>query len=134
MCSLYSATATGAYDRQLHGACNVQAGEPSSLSSHACAGVPYGLLAVVPCVRGSPHRCACTRVLAQTLCLTHVIVRPFQMLPTAFSDWRQTCFVLAGIPAQMEGLVATVLLKLPFFKHVFAWMGCLPAGKAHLMA
>jgi hypothetical protein len=28
----------------------------------------------------------------------------------------------------MMGLVATVLLQLPFFKHMFAWMGCQPAG------
>lgn len=36
----------------------------------------------------------------------------------------------AGIPGPMMGLVATVLLKLPLFKHVFAWMGCYPAGDA----
>ena len=27
--------------------------------------------------------------------------------------------------------MATVLLKLPYFKHIFAWMGCLPAGEYH---
>lgn len=29
----------------------------------------------------------------------------------------------------MIGLVATVLLQIPFFKHMFAWMGCKPAGR-----
>ena len=39
---------------------------------------------------------------------------------------------LTGCPAPMMGLVATVLLQLPLFKHVFAWMGCHPAGAAPL--
>jgi len=30
----------------------------------------------------------------------------------------------------MIGLVATVLLQIPFFKHMFAWMGCHPAGES----
>ena len=33
----------------------------------------------------------------------------------------------------MMGLVATVLLQLPLFKHVFAWMGCYPAGAAAVL-
>ncbi|KAK9918066.1 hypothetical protein WJX75_000903 [Coccomyxa subellipsoidea] len=36
---------------------------------------------------------------------------------------------LSGVPAPMIGLVATVLLQIPFFKHMFAWMGCKPADK-----
>ena len=36
--------------------------------------------------------------------------------------------VATGVPAPMEGLVATVLLRVPFFKHIFAWKGCYPAG------
>mgnify|MGYP006952971424 CR=1 FL=1 len=33
-----------------------------------------------------------------------------------------------GVPAPMEGLVASVLLRVPLFKHVFGGLGCHPAG------
>ena len=36
---------------------------------------------------------------------------------------------LTGVPAPMYGAVASVLLQLPYFKHVFAFMGCRPAGE-----
>ncbi|CAK0785740.1 hypothetical protein CVIRNUC_008951 [Coccomyxa viridis] len=36
---------------------------------------------------------------------------------------------LTGVPAPMYGAVASVLLQLPYFKHVFAFMGCRPADK-----
>lgn len=39
-----------------------------------------------------------------------------------------------GVPAPMEGLVATVLMRVPFYKHLFAWMGCVPADKPKLMS
>ena len=39
-----------------------------------------------------------------------------------------------GVPAPMEGLCATVLLRVPFYKHVFAWLGCHPADKPRMMA
>ncbi|EIE22983.1 hypothetical protein COCSUDRAFT_63373 [Coccomyxa subellipsoidea C-169] len=32
-----------------------------------------------------------------------------------------------GLPAGARGAVATVLLKLPLLRHVYAWMGCIPA-------
>ena len=32
----------------------------------------------------------------------------------------------------MYGAVASVLLQLPYFKHVFAFMGCKPAGTCSL--
>ena len=35
---------------------------------------------------------------------------------------------LTGVPAPMYGAVASVLLQVPYFKHVFAFMGCRPAG------
>lgn len=38
-----------------------------------------------------------------------------------------------GVPAPMEGLVATVLMRVPLYKHIFAWMGCVPADKPKLM-
>ena len=34
-----------------------------------------------------------------------------------------------GVPGPMQALVATVLLKVPFYKHIFAWLGCHPADK-----
>lgn len=33
----------------------------------------------------------------------------------------------AGLPTGTKGAVATVLLKLPLLRHVYAWMGCVPA-------
>ncbi|KAK9827733.1 hypothetical protein WJX81_007274 [Elliptochloris bilobata] len=33
------------------------------------------------------------------------------------------------VPAPMNGLVATVLLQLPYIKHMFGWMGCYSADK-----
>ena len=38
-----------------------------------------------------------------------------------------------GVPAPMEGLVATVLMRVPLYKHVFAWMGCCPADRPRMM-
>ena len=35
---------------------------------------------------------------------------------------------LTGVPAPMYGAVASVLLQTPYFKHLFAFMGCRPAG------
>ena len=35
-----------------------------------------------------------------------------------------------GVPGPAGGVIASVLLTLPFFKHVFAWSACLPASKA----
>ena len=35
---------------------------------------------------------------------------------------------VTGVPAPMYGAVASVLLQLPYFKHIFAFMGCRPAG------
>lgn len=37
---------------------------------------------------------------------------------------------LTGVPAPMYGAVASVLLQLPYFKHLFAFMGCRPAGES----
>ena len=34
----------------------------------------------------------------------------------------------AGTPKDVEGVVANFMLTLPFYKHVFAWMGGHPAG------
>lgn len=39
---------------------------------------------------------------------------------------------LTGVPAPMYGAVASVLLQLPYFKHVFAFMGCRPAGEPRI--
>lgn len=32
-----------------------------------------------------------------------------------------------GLPKGTRGAVATVLLKLPLLRHIYAWMGCVPA-------
>ncbi|CAL8465555.1 g5091 [Coccomyxa elongata] len=32
-----------------------------------------------------------------------------------------------GLPTGTKGAIATVLLKLPLLRHVYAWMGCVPA-------
>ncbi len=34
----------------------------------------------------------------------------------------------AGTPEDVEGVIGGVLLTLPFYKHIFAWMGAHPAG------
>ena len=34
----------------------------------------------------------------------------------------------AGMPGPMEGVVATILLQIPFIKHIFGWIGAHPAG------
>ena len=34
----------------------------------------------------------------------------------------------AGTPIDVEGVIGGVLLTLPFYKHIFAWMGAHPAG------
>ena len=34
----------------------------------------------------------------------------------------------AGMPGPMEGAVASILLQLPFYKHVFGWIGGHAAG------
>ena len=39
-----------------------------------------------------------------------------------------------GVPAPMEGLVASVLLRVPIFKHIFGGLGCHSADKATMMA
>ena len=42
----------------------------------------------------------------------------------------------AGTPKDVEGVIGGVLLTLPFYKHIFAWMGAHPAGaplSKHLM-
>jgi len=36
--------------------------------------------------------------------------------------------VHAGTPKDVEGVIGNVLLTLPFYKHIFAWMGAHPAG------
>lgn len=33
------------------------------------------------------------------------------------------------MPGPMEGVVASVLLQLPFVRHLFAWIGAHPAGE-----
>jgi hypothetical protein len=38
-----------------------------------------------------------------------------------------------GVPAPMEGLVASVLLRVPLFKHIFGGLGCHSADKATMM-
>ena len=53
---------------------------------------------------------------------------------TCFPMGSFLCFPLCGdaatgVPGPMQALVATVLLKVPFYKHVFAWLGCHPADK-----
>jgi hypothetical protein len=35
----------------------------------------------------------------------------------------------AGMPGPMEGVVANVMLQLPIFRHLFAWIGAHPAGQ-----
>lgn len=35
--------------------------------------------------------------------------------------------IVAGLPVGTKGAVATVLLKLPLLRHLYAWMGCVPA-------
>jgi len=39
--------------------------------------------------------------------------------------------VHAGTPKDVEGVIGNVLLTLPFYKHIFAWMGAHPAGIIH---
>ena len=34
----------------------------------------------------------------------------------------------AGMPGPMEGVVASILLQIPFIKHIFGWIGAHPAG------
>jgi len=59
-----------------------------------------------------------------------------------FAHFPHTCFPMGsflsfplcgdeatGVPGPMQALVATVLLRVPFYKHVFAWLGCHPADK-----
>ena len=59
-----------------------------------------------------------------------------------FGHFPHTCFPMGsflsfplcgdaatGVPGPMQALVATVLLKVPLYKHVFAWLGCHPADK-----
>ena len=59
-----------------------------------------------------------------------------------FGHFPHTCFPMGsflsfplcgdaatGVPGPMQALVATVLLKVPFYKHIFAWLGCHPADK-----
>ena len=59
-----------------------------------------------------------------------------------FGHFPHTCFPMGsflsfplcgdaatGVPGPMQALVATVLLRVPLYKHVFAWLGCHPADK-----
>ena len=32
------------------------------------------------------------------------------------------------MPGPMEGVVASILLQIPFIKHIFGWIGAHPAG------
>ena len=35
----------------------------------------------------------------------------------------------------MKAVIASVLLRLPFYRYLFQWMGCFPAGaRAHVRA
>jgi hypothetical protein len=36
---------------------------------------------------------------------------------------------VAGLPARARGAVASILFRLPVVKHLFTWMGCLPADR-----
>jgi hypothetical protein len=36
--------------------------------------------------------------------------------------------VSAGMPGPWEGVVASIMLQLPFIRHMFAWIGAHPAG------
>lgn len=38
------------------------------------------------------------------------------------------CCGHVGMPGPMEGAVASILLQLPFYKHVFGWIGGHEAG------
>ncbi|BDA41498.1 hypothetical protein COCOBI_02-2790 [Coccomyxa sp. Obi] len=41
---------------------------------------------------------------------------------------------VTGMPGPMEGVVASVLLRLPFIRHLFFWIGAHPADKQTLAA
>ena len=78
----------------------------------AAAGLPAyarGALATVQ------HACTSAGLDTLKVCLKH----SFEMCTAAITA--------AGLPAGARGAVATVLLKLPLLRHVYAWMGCIPA-------
>lgn len=48
------------------------------------------------------------------------------------------CLCLAGdasigMPGRVHGVIGTVLLQIPFYKHFFAWMACAPASSEDIV-